>query len=141
MELIDKAQTILNNKNLSDQLIGDEIGVSRMTIHNYRTGANKLENAKYSMVKALADEYDKNEITMIDMANTGAFKYFIATMQAFFEEIEQDQQDSYNSEEAYADDLALIPVIQRINKEVSNNTSLLIELYNIYYENLDHKKK
>jgi len=139
MEIIDKAKAILNNKKLTDAEIANKIGVSRMMIHNYRSGASDLENAKYSIIKSLSDEYDKDDVTMINMANTGAFKYFVARMQGFFNEVEEDQKDSYNSDEGYVDDLALIPVLDRIGKEVVNNTSLMIELYDIYYDSLNKK--
>lgn len=137
LEMIDKAQAVLNNKNFSDAMIADQIGVRRMMIHRYRDGTTELINAKYSIVKALADEYDKNEIAMIDMTNSGAFKFFLTRMQSFFNEVKQDQADSYDSPAANVDDLALIPVLDRINREISNNTSLMIDLYHIYYKNLN----
>jgi len=139
MELIDKAKVILNNDNLTDTEIANKIGTSRMMIHNYRSGSSDLNKAKYEVIRALADEYDKADVTMMNMANTGAFKYFVARMESFFTEIKEDQKDSYDSDEGYADDLALIPVLDRIGKEVVNNTPLMVELYDIYYKNLDKK--
>ena len=139
MELIDKAQAIIDNKNFPDSLIADKIGVGRMMIHRYRDGSTELSNAKYSIVKALANEYDKNEIAMIDMAKTGAFKYFTARMQGFFDEIKGDQIESYNHDEGYIDDKALIYVLDDINEEVVNNTSLMIDLYNTYYKRLNEE--
>lgn len=137
MELIEKARAILNNKNFSDQMIATKINVGRMMIHNYRSGATDLNKAKYEVVKSLADEYDKNEIAMIDMAKTGAFKYFTARMQGFFDEIKGDQIESYNHDEGYIDDKALIYVLDDINEKVVNNTSLMIDLYNTYYKHLN----
>ena len=137
MELIEKARAILNNKNFSDQMIATKINVGRMMIHNYRSGATDLNKAKYEVVKSLADEYDKNEIAMIDMAKTGAFKYFTVRMQGFFDEIKGDQIESYNHDEGYIDDKALIYVLDDINEKVVNNTSLMIDLYNTYYKHLN----
>ncbi|WP_278554443.1 hypothetical protein [Companilactobacillus farciminis] len=137
MELIEKAQAILNNKNFSDQMIATKINVGRMMIHNYRSGATDLNKAKYEVVKSLADEYDKNEIAMIDMAKTGAFKYFAKRMQGWFREAKKDQELIYKSADGYIDDKALVPVIERIDKEVANNTSLLVDLYHIYYKELN----
>ena len=139
MELIEKAQAILNNKNFSDQMIATKINVGRMMIHNYRSGATDLNKAKYEVVKSLADEYDKNEIAMIDMAKTGAFKYFAKRMQGFFDEIKGDQIESYNHDEGYIDDKALIYVLDDINEKVVNNTSLMIDLYNTYYKHLNEE--
>ncbi|KRN98349.1 hypothetical protein [Companilactobacillus kimchiensis] len=133
MELLAKAQAFLNNKHFSDQEIAKKIGVGRMMINNYRNDKTKLTAAKYSIVKLLADEYDKNAKQL----NSADFKHFVNRIENLFKEVQCDQEDSYNSDDAYLDDLALIPVLERVSKEVISDPALMNELYEIYSKNLN----
>lgn len=137
MNEMDKAKTIILDKNLSDYDIELATGISRQNIYNYRKGTTSLEKAKWTVVHELSDLYDDmmKKSILNDSEESQVFLKFVNRLGGWFSEEVKDQIDIAKDDEGYSDDMAIAKVVERLNERTTKDVLLLIDLFRVYIDN------
>lgn len=130
MTNLEKMQWVINN--VKGETIANDTGITKTSIHNYKNAKSRLERIPFENAEKLISYYDRIQDVNMVLEDPLGFKNFTMRLSLWFNEAIEDQQDSYNSDEGYEDDLKVAAVIETLSDEVLKDLTLLDKLYKVY---------